>query len=231
MIAVDQDPLGKPANLLHRGAGLDVLIKPLSSGAYAVAAINYGDNQTSVNLSPAELGFSGPSCTLQAQDLWTGAVASQSAGLSAQLASHDTAIWKVTPVASCGKPVRQGTITRVITEGPDATHTPWEYTRCLSAAGAADKCAGKPGESWQVLKDGRLRSGNLCISASGYQVQMTPCGTAASGYWRYDILGRLINRESELCLTGGAYGELSLSKCEHNPASQIWSLPEPLSAE
>jgi alpha-galactosidase len=231
VIAIDQDRLGKQANLLRRSAGFDVLIKPLSSGAYAVAVFNHGDNQISLDLRPADLGFPATSCTLQAQNLWTGAVASGSAGLSAQLTSHDTAIWKISPAAGCGTAVRQGTITRVIPEGPDATHTPWEYTRCLSAAGTADKCAGKPGESWQVLKDGRLRSGDQCLSAWGYQVQMTSCGTAASGYWRHDILGRLINRESELCLTGGAYGELSLAKCEHNPASQIWSLPEPVTAE
>jgi alpha-galactosidase len=229
VIAVDQDPLGKEANLLRRSAELDVLIKPLSSGAFAVAVFNHGNKLVTVQLHPTDLGFSGSACTLQAQDLWTGA--SGNTDLNARLAAHDTAIWKVTPAAACGTVARQGTITRVIPEGPDVTHTPWEYTRCLSAAGSADKCGGKPGENWQVLKDGRLRSGDQCLAASGFEVKMTACGTAASDYWHYDILGRLINREMQLCLTGGAYGDLSLAKCEHNPASQIWSLPGPVTAE
>jgi alpha-galactosidase len=230
VIAVDQDALGRQANLLRRSAALDVLIKPLSSGAYAVAAFNHGGTPATADLHPADLGFSGASCTLQAQDLWTGKATSESVSLSAQLVSHDTAIWKVTPASGCGMAMRQGTITRIIPEGPDATQTPWEYTRCLSAAGRAEKCTGKPNETWQVLEDGRLRSGDRCLAASGYQVEVAACGTAASSYWRYDILGRLINRETGLCLTGGSYGDLSLTKCEHNPPSQIWSLPEPVTA-
>lgn len=230
VIAVDQDPLGRSANLLRRNAAVDVLMKPLASGAYAVAAFNHGTTPATVDLHPADLGFAGASCTLGAQDLWTGKAISPGATLSAQVGSHDTAIWKLTPAAGCGTPARQGTITRIIPEGPDAVQTPWEYTRCLSGAGRAEKCTGKPDESWQVLDDGRLRSGDRCLIASGYQVKMAACGSAAAGTWRYDLLGRLMNRESGLCLTGGSYGDLSLTKCEHNPPSQIWSLPQPVAA-
>lgn len=233
VIAVDQDALGREANLLRRSRELDVLIKPLSSGAYAVAAFNHGSAATAVDLHPADLGFAGSRCTLKTRDLWTGSTAPASTSVSAQLAAHDTAIWKVTPAAGCGTALRQGAITRIIPEGPEATHTPEEYTRCLSAAraGSASKCSGKPGELWQVLSDGRLRSGEQCLQACGYQVQMSACGSGASQRWRYDILGRLISRENQLCLTGGADGGLSLARCEHNPASQIWSLPQPLTAE
>jgi alpha-galactosidase len=230
VIAVDQDVLGRQANLLRRSAALDVLIKPLSSGAYAVAAFNHSGTPATLELRPADLGFSGAGCILEAQDLWTGKARAQGASLNAQLLAHDTAIWKVTPASRCGMAMRQGTITRIIPEGPDAIQTPLEYTRCLSAANRAEKCTGKQDETWQVLEDGRLRSGDQCLAASGYQVEVSACGTAASSNWRYDILGRLINRESGLCLTGGSYGDLSLTKCEHNPQSQIWSVPQPLTA-
>ena len=255
VIAVDQDALGRQANLLRRGAGIDVLIKPLSSsGTYAVAVFNHGDTLAAVDLRPADLGFYGTPCDMQARDLWTGEAASGSAQLNARVAPHDTAIWKITPGAKCGTATRQGAITRIIPDGPDATHNPGEYTRCLSTAGTADKCAGTSSESWQVLPDGRLRSGNQCISVSGSQIQMSSCGTTAPEYWHYDLLGRLINRATHQCLTAAdgpaanspaadspaadgpaadgpaADRRLSVATCKHNPASQIWSLPEPMAS-
>jgi alpha-galactosidase len=235
VIAVDQDTLGRQATLLRRGAGMDVLIKPLSSSAaYAVAVFNHGDTPAAVDLRPADLGFYGTPCDMKAQDLWTGEVASASAHLSARVASHDTAIWKITPGAGCGTAVRQGAITRIIPDGPDATHNPEDYTRCLSTAGTADKCAGTSSESWQALPDGRLRSGNQCLSASGSQVLMSACAKAAPEYWHYDLLGRLINRATHQCLTAAAGpvadNKLSVAACEHNPASQIWSIPEPMAS-
>src|SRR6185437_16200823 len=40
VLAVDQDPAGIMATLLRRDASLDVLMKPLQSGGYAVAVLN-----------------------------------------------------------------------------------------------------------------------------------------------------------------------------------------------
>jgi alpha-galactosidase len=56
VIAVDQDPLGRPANLLRRDAAMDVLIKPLQSGAYALAVFNHGDTPITADLRPSDEG-------------------------------------------------------------------------------------------------------------------------------------------------------------------------------
>jgi alpha-galactosidase len=231
VIAVDQDRLGRQANLLRRDAGTDVLIKPLAGGAYAVAVFNHGDAATRVAVGPADLGFQGHPCQLTAQDLWSHAVAAASATLSAQLASHDTAIWKITTASGCGAPLRQGAITRIIPDGPDSTHVPAEYVRCLSASAASGKCSGAPEESWQVLADGSLRSGARCLATDGAHLRMVACGTAARAHWHYDLPGRLIDRATHQCLTAAADGELSMARCEHNPASQIWSLPQPMTVD
>jgi alpha-galactosidase len=231
VIAVDQDPLGRAPNLLRRDGGMDVLIKPLKSGAYAVAAFNYGMTATAVELHAADLGFNGNSCHLQAQDLWTEKISSGLSSLSAQVASHDTAVWRVTPGPECGTTARQGVIARIIPDGPSATHTPAEYARCLAAVGKAERCTGSAAESWQVLAGGRLRSGTLCLAAAGAEVKMAACDTSPSQHWDYDLAGRLVSHASGQCLTAASDGALSVSVCTYNPASQVWSLPGTMSAE
>jgi alpha-galactosidase len=42
MIAINQDPLGRQATLVHRAGGVQVRLKPLEGGAYAVGLFNTG---------------------------------------------------------------------------------------------------------------------------------------------------------------------------------------------
>jgi alpha-galactosidase len=66
------------------------------------------------NLRPVDLGFSANSdCRLDAQNLWTKSGPATVSALQADVAPHDTAIWRIRPASSCGKPARTGAITMI----------------------------------------------------------------------------------------------------------------------
>lgn len=225
VLAVDQDPLGRMATLLRRSAAGDALIKPLHDGSYAVAVLNRGAAALPARLTPADLGFAGRACRFDVHDLWSGRHGSALDALRADIAPHDTAIWTIRPNAACGAPARIGTITRILPRLTGRDPSPTRYTRCLAAAGAAEPCAGTAGESWEVMRNGTLRSGGKCLAQEGGRAVLAPCSSAADQAWRYDLLGKLINSASRQCLTGSIHGALSVSACGNNLPSQIWSLP------
>jgi len=231
VLSVDQDPLGRMATLLRRSASSDVLIKPLHDGGYAVAVLNRGTAALPARLSPADLGFEGSACRFDARNLWSGERQTAVAALRADIAAHDTAIWTIRPNAVCGMPARIGTITRILpSPTDDETHpSASRYTRCLAASGAVEQCAGTREESWQVMRNGALRSGGKCLAQKGGRAALAVCSSAADQAWRYDVLGRLINSASHRCLTGATSGALSVAACGNNPPSQIWALPNDIS--
>lgn len=225
VISVDQDPLGRMATLLRRTPTYDVLFKQLQGGQFALAVLNRGTVPLSVRLQLADLGFPGRPCRLTAQNLWTGANTHATSAIHAQIASHDTAIWKIRPTAACGSPTRTGTITRII---PKAHRDPENYTRCLAAPGIVEACSGAPTEIWTVSPDDALRNAGKCLAEKGNHARMEPCRSRAAQRWRYTQAGKLINRKDHRCLTGSKADGLTLNACGHDPASQIWSLPTAL---
>ena len=100
-----------------------------------------------------------------------------------------------------------------------------DYTRCLASAAKVQQCSGTPAQTWQVMPDGMLRPGQGCLTQIGDRAALTKCRSTDSQRWRYTLPGNLINRASGRCLTGPASGGLLVQACEHNVASQIWSLP------
>src|SRR6185312_9864054 len=114
IIAIDQDPLGRMATLVRRSPKMDVLLKPLSNGDYAVAVLNRSAATQKIDLHPADLGFAAKAdCSLNAQNLWTKSGPATVSTLQANIATHDTAIWRIRPASSCGKPTRSGAITMI----------------------------------------------------------------------------------------------------------------------
>ena len=224
IIAVDQDLLGKMATLVRRTSNMDLLFKPLSDGSYAAAAFNRGAAPLHVRVRPADLGFAASSdCSLSATDLWNGKEAST---LRATIASHDTAIWKIQPAASCGSPSRTGAVIMITTgkENRDIPH----YTLCLAASGRTESCTGNPGESWTVNANGALQSSGRCLAIANGKPSMQACNASPAQRWNYNLSGNLINAANNQCLTSGpATGpqSLSVAACGNNLASQIWSLP------
>ena len=91
-------------------------------------------------------------------------------------------------------------------------------------------CAGTEAEQWTVTKDGALRSsGGECLAVVNGRVVMQACRAESAQQWRYTLKGNLVNNGNLQCLTaaGPESGPQSLQVqvCGHNPATQIWSLP------
>jgi len=68
VIAVNQDPLGKPAERIRNNPEkTEIWVKELSDGSKAVGLFNRGEHSSQVMVSLQELGLKSP-CT--ARDLW-----------------------------------------------------------------------------------------------------------------------------------------------------------------
>jgi len=227
VIAVDQDALGRMATLVRRSLAMDVLFKPLSGGEYAVAVLNRSTAPHQVDLRPVDFGFSpNVGCRFDVQDLWGGKHRAGAASVQADIAGHDTAIWKIHPAASCGTPTRTGTITMIAT---GKQHDIKSYSRCLSASGGVGDCDGSPAETWTVAANGALESAGRCLAVSGGKLVMQACSVGKTPRWKYTLVGNLIDTESRECLSAaklnGESGSLSMQACGHNQPNQIWSLP------
>ena len=230
IIAVDQDPLGRMATLVRRTPVMDVLFKPLTSGDDAVAVLNRGEAPAKVDLHPADLGFAASSgCTLDAKDLWNGKEQSSVSALQTEVASHDTAIWRIHPSAQCGKPSRTGTIT-LTANVRSQKHSIDGYARCLASPGSVETCVGTAAERWIVTPGAALRSSDgECLALAKGKPVLEACRPAESQRWRYTLKGNLINAARHHCLSaaGAETGSqtLVMQPCGHNLPNQIWSLP------
>jgi alpha-galactosidase len=234
ILAVDQDPLGKTATLVRRSPVMDVLFKKLSGRDYAVAALNRGTSPIQLSLSPADLGFAANAgCRLDAQNLWDGAHAST---LKADIASHDTVIWRIRPTSACRTPTRTGDIVMVVApkrrqpgeHGPRRRPDISEYSRCLAAPGSVGACAGAAAETWTVAAGGALKSAAGCLAVANGQPVIQACSASGAQHWNYTQVGNLVDAGGE-CLTASGPEDqsrsLSVQACGHNQPDQIWSLP------
>jgi alpha-galactosidase len=226
IIAIDQDALGRMATLIRRSPEVDVLFKPLSDGDYAVAVLNRSAANVQADLHPSDLGFAANSdCRLNAEDLWTKTHPSTS-GLQAGIVAHDTAIWRISPTPSCGKPTRTGAITMI---APGKNHQSIEgYSVCLTASGRVESCVGTPAETWTVTASNALESAGRCLSGADNHPAMEACAPASTQYWDYTLVGNLVDAKGGCLTASGSSGmpdSLSIEPCGHNQRNQIWSLP------
>jgi alpha-galactosidase len=96
LIAIDQDPLGHEAHLVSDSAGIELWMRPLTGGSYAVALFNTNSTPRSMSASLATLGV--PAGTYTVRDVVdrtdqasTSTVVRGSAGV------HGIAVLKLTP--------------------------------------------------------------------------------------------------------------------------------------
>jgi len=68
VVAVDQDPLGRPANRITRNGFEEIWYKPLADGSLAVGLFNRRPISADIALDVSEVGLSGPQ---QFRNLWT----------------------------------------------------------------------------------------------------------------------------------------------------------------
>ena len=226
VIAIDQDPLGRMATLVRRNRSIDVLIKTLQGGDYAIAVFNRGDASAGAEVHPVEVGFKeGADCHFDATDLWTGAEQKSVSTLQANVAAHDTAIWRIHPTGACGVATRTGAVIIVAAGKHDHME---HYTRCMAAPGTVGPCTSAPGELWTVGSNGTLRSQGKCLALVKGKPQMQTCSADGSEHWKYTLAGNLIGT-SHQCLTAtgpkDGVSTLAVQPCGDNRPDQIWSLP------
>jgi alpha-galactosidase len=227
IIAIDQDTLGRMATLVRRNQVMDVLFKKLSGGEYAVAVLNRGDSPIQVELHPGDFGFAANAgCRLDAWNLWSGMHESAASSLQADVAPHDTAIWRIHAAPACGTPTRTGTITMIAAESHRESIE--NYSRCLAAPGSVEVCTGVPAETWTVTASGALKSAGRCLAVADGEPRMQACAASKSQHWSYTLVGNLVGADGQ-CLTAGDLENQSQSlimqACGHNQSNQIWSLP------
>jgi alpha-galactosidase len=97
VIAIDQDPLGRPAGRTKRHRDLEVWSRPLEDGAIAVGLFNRGELPATVTASWKELGLSGPQ---KVRDVWRQKDLGSFRGeFSAPVSRHGVLLVKMTPEA------------------------------------------------------------------------------------------------------------------------------------
>jgi alpha-galactosidase len=228
VIAVDQDSFGHMATLVRRSPVVDVLLKPLASGDDAVAVLNRGARPVQIDLHPAVFGWAAkPACRLEVTNLWSGTRQPAISALQAEVAAHDTLIWRIRASASCGSPGRTGAVTITTTTHQRDVES---YSRCLGAPGRVEACGGGDAERWTVTPAGALRSsGGYCLAVAHGRPAMQACRPTSAQQWRYTLKGNLISAASHQCLSAAGLNNgpqpIELQPCEDNQPSQIWSLP------
>lgn len=94
VIAVDQDSLGRQGKLLEHRGQIDVWVRPLSGGAYAVAIVNEGQAPADFEPDWEALGLSG---AFRARDLWQHAdMGNLSTRYAAHVSPHGVVMLKLT---------------------------------------------------------------------------------------------------------------------------------------
>lgn len=99
VIAVDQDPLGRPGYPVASADGHWVLSRPLANGDRSVVLFNDTEAPALLTTSAAEVGLpAAPAYRLR--DLWQHSTTETAATISALVPPHGVAMYRVTPVAN-----------------------------------------------------------------------------------------------------------------------------------
>ncbi|HEY7048024.1 MAG TPA: NPCBM/NEW2 domain-containing protein [Jatrophihabitantaceae bacterium] len=94
VIAIDQDPLGKPGAVIAQNNGTMVFNKQLANGDRAVALYNSNDASATISTTTAALGLSGsPAYTVK--DLWSGTTSEVADTITASVPAHGTTLLRV----------------------------------------------------------------------------------------------------------------------------------------
>ena len=96
VIAVDQDPLGAQGTLVTQSGTSQVWVKPLASGARAVALFNRGSATAQISTTASDVGLPAAS-TYHLLNLWTDGATTTSGDITASVPSHGVVLYRVNP--------------------------------------------------------------------------------------------------------------------------------------
>ena len=100
LIAIDQDPLGKPAKLITRFHGIDILARPLENGELALCFFNTSSKSKGISFDINELAddeyvdFHANQSLYSVKELWSGEVFSAKV-LSASIPKHGVKVYRI----------------------------------------------------------------------------------------------------------------------------------------
>lgn len=97
LIAIDQDPLGRPCELFESQGTAHLLVRPLANGDRAVAVFNEGNEETHATLDWDRLGPEEGSGLRPALDLEAGHETHVYGRDTIAVAPHATRVWRVGP--------------------------------------------------------------------------------------------------------------------------------------
>jgi alpha-galactosidase len=242
-IAIDQDRLGAGGYRVMRessadDAGVDVVMKPLADGGFAVLVLNKGPITIDYALPLESLGVASLSCPLAATEVWTGETRGADArgSLSGHIASHDVMMVRIAPAACLSV-----TPTGQIAAAQGAFASP---PLCLDAGSdgvlAVQSCTASGAQRWRMERDSHIRLAGtpscLAADAAGGPAHVAACGEDASQQFAYH-LGGALSLAGGLCLTvdtakvgnGGLIGQqgahLRAAPCRPFAPEQVFSAP------
>jgi alpha-galactosidase len=119
VIAVDQDPLGRPGTAVSRAGGLWVLTKPLTGGDRSVVLFNSTNTDAPITTTAAAVGLpSGRAYRLQ--NLWGGAVTESLGAIGAFVPAHGVAMYRVTAIDRHLAPwIAPRTVLSLVSDAPE----------------------------------------------------------------------------------------------------------------
>ena len=94
VIAIDQDPLGAQATLLSQSGSGQVWVKPLASGARAVALLNRGTSAMTITTTATAIGLPKANAYF-VQDLWAGRAATTKNAITVVVPPQATELFQV----------------------------------------------------------------------------------------------------------------------------------------
>ncbi|WP_083974526.1 alpha-galactosidase [Kitasatospora mediocidica] len=189
VIAVDQDSLARPATLVGSAPTSQtapvVLKRQLSNGDTAVLLLNQDPaNSQTISTSLAALGLNGTG--YRYQDLWTKATGTFTGGISATVAPHGVAMYRISgsTVNTAPALVGDGKYHSLSNGGPAGNVLEVAGTCSAPAGGNADINAWDPthtSEQWTFTAngDGTVRISDRC--STGTQVNGTLTAPGSSG--------------------------------------------------
>jgi alpha-galactosidase len=215
VLAIDQDPLVRQADRVRDDGDAEVWAKPLADGSVAVALLNRGTGTRQISTTLAQVGLNSTSGSYR--ELWTGATGTTGGQLSASVAQHSVALFKVTPG---GTVPPEPTGDRLVSAASN---------RCLDVPASNTTngtglviwdCGSAANQRW-TQTNGTLRSLGKCLdvpptATAGTRVQLWDCNGGSNQQWTRQANGTIRGERSGLCL------DVDRNLTANNTAVLLW---------